>query len=306
MTQQKPILVVGATGRHGGTGAAVAHALLAQGSPVRALVRKVDERTIPLQALGAELIQGDLHDRRSLAKALEDVEAAYFTYPISAGVVDAAANFAAAGRSTGLKRVVVMSMAPAHPESPSHLGRAQWLAEEILQWAGFSCLHLRIAAVFFENIEMLHRDEIESDGVIRNSFADIPVSWIAAEDAAGIAAVALLHPERFEGQTAIYPGAERQYTQTEIAEIIGRHLGRPIRHETISKQSWQERIVRLNGTDARVGADMAAHISAVAASLTKPFPPNDIIASTTGRSPMSLEEMLGAGKLRFGSPIPAA
>jgi hypothetical protein len=51
---------------------------------------------------------------------------------------------------------------------------------------------------------------------------------------------------------------------------------------------------------------MAAHISAVAASLTKPFPPNDIIASTTGRSPMSLEEMLGAGKLRFGSPIPAA
>jgi uncharacterized protein YbjT (DUF2867 family) len=61
-------------------------------------------------------------------------------------VVDAAANFASAGRAAGLKRVVVMSMGASHPKSPSHLGRAQWLAEELLEWAGFSCLHLPIAA----------------------------------------------------------------------------------------------------------------------------------------------------------------
>ncbi|MFX9962082.1 NAD(P)H-binding protein, partial [Acinetobacter baumannii] len=92
--------------------------------------------------LGIDVVAGDLHDRHTLAAALADVETAYFAYPVAAGIVDAAANFAAAGRAAGLKRVVVMSMGVSRPDSPSHLGRAQYLAEEMLEWAGFGCLHL--------------------------------------------------------------------------------------------------------------------------------------------------------------------
>src|SRR5689334_319713 len=135
----RPILVVGATGRHGGTGASVARLLRDRGLPVRALARSADERVAPLEARGAEIVTGDLHDRRSLKAALDGVEVAYFAYPVAGGIVDAAANFASAGRAAGLKRVVVMSMAVSNPDSASHLGRAQWIAEELLEWAGFSC-----------------------------------------------------------------------------------------------------------------------------------------------------------------------
>ena len=172
---EKPILVLGATGRHGGTGGIVARALLERKIPVRALVRTLDERIEPLRALGAEVVKADLHERLSLLPALDGIKTAYFTYPIAGGIVEAAANFASAGRATGLQRLVVMSMGPSHPLSPSHLGRAQWLAEDLFEWAGFKCLHLRIAAAFLENIEMLHRHDIEGDGVIRNAFPDIPM-----------------------------------------------------------------------------------------------------------------------------------
>src|SRR6266404_9884350 len=55
-----PILITGATGRHGGTGAHLARRLREAGRSVRALVRRLDERTAPLQALGAEIVVGDL------------------------------------------------------------------------------------------------------------------------------------------------------------------------------------------------------------------------------------------------------
>jgi uncharacterized protein YbjT (DUF2867 family) len=126
-TAKKPILVVGATGRHGGTGAFVARRLAELGQPIRAMTRRKD--ALVRQLPGAEIVVADLHDRRAPIPALEGTDVAYFTYPIASGIVDAAANFASAARASGLKRLVVMSMGPAHPESTSPLGRAQWLAE---------------------------------------------------------------------------------------------------------------------------------------------------------------------------------
>lgn len=294
----QPILVLGATGRHGATGLTVVRALRQRDVPVRVLARTDDERVSSLRALGAEVAIGDLQDRRSLLAALDGVATAYFTYPIAGGVVTAAANFASAGREKGLRRVVVMSMAPAHPQSPSPLGRGQWLAEQVLEWAGFACIHLRIVALFFENLELLHRHDIEGDGVIRNAFADIPMGWMSGEDAGKLGVAALLHPERFEG-VAVYPSAEVQLTPAEIADEIGAVLGRALRHETISREAWRDRLVALSARDGRINADMAEHISAVAASIRRSTPLNDLFRKVTGEHPMSLREMLATGRLSF-------
>src|SRR5258705_7795407 len=80
-----PILITGATGRHGGTGAHLARRLREPGRSVLALVRRLDERTAPPQALGAEIGGADLHDRVSLVPTLEGVGLAYFTYPGNCG-----------------------------------------------------------------------------------------------------------------------------------------------------------------------------------------------------------------------------
>ena len=62
-----PVLVTGATGRQGG---ATARALLALGVPVRALVRDPgSERAKAVEALGAELVKGDLYDVGSVREA---------------------------------------------------------------------------------------------------------------------------------------------------------------------------------------------------------------------------------------------
>jgi uncharacterized protein YbjT (DUF2867 family) len=289
----KPILVLGTTGRHGGTGAFVARFLLQRGVPVRALTRQAPAQLAPLAALGAEIVLGDLHDRRTLTAALDGVETAYFTYPIADGVVEAAANFASAARASNLKRVVVMSMAVARPDSASHLGRAQWLAEEMLQWAGFSCLHLRVAALFIENIMLLHRADILGDGVIRNSFgADVALSWISGEDAGKLAVAALLHPEKFDGQTAVHPSGGAALTHGDIARLLGQHLNRSLRHETISKDAWRERLIALAATDDRINVDMAGHISAVGAALRQSLPANNMFEAVTGEKPTSVADLI--------------
>ena len=63
-------LIVGATGR---LGSLVARKLLVEGKPIRAMTRtpaKVDA----LKKLGAEVVQGDLRDPDSLARACQGVD----------------------------------------------------------------------------------------------------------------------------------------------------------------------------------------------------------------------------------------
>jgi NAD(P)H dehydrogenase (quinone) len=57
-----PILVTGATGRVGGTGRHVAAELLRRGLPVRAMVRRIDERSEALRAMGIEVVVCDFAD----------------------------------------------------------------------------------------------------------------------------------------------------------------------------------------------------------------------------------------------------
>lgn len=300
----RPILVVGATGAHGGTGATVAQTLSQQGRHVRALARSTSARTAALEALGVEIVTGDLLDRRTLTSALKDVEAAYFTYPVAAGVLTAAANFASAARSARVERVVVMSMAVATPDGPSHFGRDHWLAEEVFNWSGLSCRFLRFISFFYENIFLLHHRDIVGDGIIKNSFADIALPWIAGEDAGKIAASALLHPDRFGDQSVVYPTGGFYYRHSELAEILSRQLGRTIRHETISEDEWCQRLLDLSAVDRRVNADMARHISALGAAFQGRMPPlNNVLQSIVGQSPRSFEEVIESSQRSLGGLV---
>src|SRR5258705_816731 len=91
---QETVLVIGATGRHGGTGARVVERLQAAGRLVRALVRSDDERAERLRESGVQTLVGDLHDRRTLRPALDGAESVYVAYPVAAGVPAALADLA--------------------------------------------------------------------------------------------------------------------------------------------------------------------------------------------------------------------
>lgn len=296
-----PILVIGATGRHGNTGEHVVRSLREQGYRVRVLARRLDDRTASLESLGVEVTIGDLHQRRSLVPALADVDLAYFTYPVAPGVVVAAANFASAVREVGRHpRTVVMSMGAAHPDHPSELARSQWLAEEILQWAGLNVLILRVAALFHENLDVLHAESVREHGVIRNSFGDSSIGWINGRDAANLAVAGLLHPERFD-EPVVYPAGPESFSHSEIAGMLTEILGENVRFEATSASQWRHELEQQ--VDDVVNHGMAQHISAVGEAIARsgsaiPTDPEKL-RELAGHEPLTLREFLTAGRRSF-------
>jgi uncharacterized protein YbjT (DUF2867 family) len=304
-----PILVTGATGRHGGTGEFLVRRLREHGRPVRVLARTLSERTERLAELGAEIVIGDLHDRRTLLPALADVDLAYFTYPIDAGIIPAAANYAAAVREVGRQpRTVVMSMGPAQPGSLSSLGRAQWLAEEILQWAGLDLLILRVVALFHENLVVLHSDSVREQGLIRNSFGPGEVAWISGCDAAELGLAALLHPERF-AESIYYAKGSELFSHADIAELLTELTDSRVRFEPVTQEEWRydlEQLARSGGQDV-VNLSMAQHISAVGhtvATAGRTLPADSAaLAALIGREPVTMREFLEANLDGFTAQV---
>ncbi|PJK20185.1 NmrA family NAD(P)-binding protein [Mycolicibacterium goodii] len=303
-----PILITGATGRHGNTGEYLVRRLREEGRAVRVLARTPSERTERLAELGAEIAIGDLHDRRTLVPALADVDLAYFTYPIDAGVIPAAANYAAAVREVGRQpRTVVMSMGPSHPENRSDLGRAQWLAEEVMQWAGLDLLILRVAALFHENLKVLHSRSIREHGLIRNSFGPQRVAWISGRDAAELALAGLLHPQRFS-ETIVYIKGSEEHSHVEIAELLSELSGSPVRYETATQEQWRDDLLDLSRADGEdvVNPAMAQHISAVGhmvAHMGRTLPADRaVLRELIGREPLPLRAFLESHLDRW-SPV---
>jgi len=239
---------------------------------------------------------------------LEGVGLAYFTYPVSGGIVEAAANFAAAARQVGgHPRVVVMSNGASHPESPSHFGRAHWLAEEVLRWAGLDLISLRIASLFYENVTTLHGRSIRDEGVIRNCFGDARRTWISGEDSAEIGLVALLHPERFEGGMVQYPPGAELLSHAEVARVLSEELSRPIRFVPITREAWRDELLALAEAHpgGAVNPIMADHIStlgaAAAAAGKLPSKTADAAAlqRLTDRAPLSFRSFVQKERERF-------
>ena len=90
-----PILVTGAAGQLGGVGRTVADLLLDRGLPVRALVRREDERAAALRAAGAEVVVGDLLEPADVHRALRGTRRVYFGMSVSAGYLEATMTMAA-------------------------------------------------------------------------------------------------------------------------------------------------------------------------------------------------------------------
>ncbi|GAA1214620.1 NmrA family NAD(P)-binding protein [Pseudonocardia alaniniphila] len=305
MTSAKPrILVTGATGRVGGTGRHVTAELLSRGIPVRAMVRRLDERSEELLGMGVEIAIGDLADYPSILAALEGIEAAYFSYPVRAGITEAAGLFAAAGHEQGLQRIVDLSLDAAFPASRSPQGRAQWVTERIFEWAGYGGTHLRVAAFFMENLLSLHGSQIRELGQIRNSFGDFEPSWIAASDVGAMAATLLADPGVVTDRTTVVGAAERA-SHAAIAGIISKATGRPVHYQPIPPEEWRELIA--STTAGQADPTAAAHLSAQSITLRRhnTHLVTDDIQRLTGRPAVTLDDFVERNRQKF-MPDPGA
>src|SRR2546421_8899988 len=157
MMANSPILVTGAAGKVGAIGPSVVKMLIERGHAVRAMVRRRDERSQHLEALGAEVVEGDLLDLHAVHRAVQGCRRIYFSMSVAAAYLEATTNVAAVARHHGVEAFVNMSQmtvsqmsATQTSASPQH--KQHWLAEQVLAWSGLPVVTVRPTAfmdVFF-------------------------------------------------------------------------------------------------------------------------------------------------------------
>ncbi|MGT2476047.1 NmrA family NAD(P)-binding protein [Paraburkholderia terrae] len=219
----KKVLITGATGD---TGRAAVRESIALGLSVRAMVHRKDDRSAALEALGAEVVVGDLLEINTVRDAMKGVDAAYLVWPVQPGLINATVNFAQAARETGVKTVVNLSQRSANRESTSDSCRDTFIAEEILNWSGLPVIHLR-PTYFLEWLLYPWQLPYLQQGILRMPVGKGRHSPIAADDQGRAIAALLKNPEGHIGTTIPLSGPvemDHEKMATELTEALGRKI----------------------------------------------------------------------------------
>lgn len=300
-----PILVTGASGgQQGSTGRVIAGLLLGQGIAVRAFIHKLDARSDELRRMGAEIVEGDLLNPASVRAAMKDVKRAYFTYPVTDGLLEAAAIFAATARDAGLELVVNNSQYQGLPGGPafrSLLRSASFrnlqhrLADRIFDWAQVKTAHLQ-APPYYENVRALvARSVAEQDSAFLpwgDGNAVLPL--VGAEDVARVAAALLANPGL--PSHSVYPLISETQTVREIVETLGKAIGRPIRYVPITDEQWVDAVREWLNPHA---LDHLSHLWQHFRKGEDRYLATDAIHAVTGQNPQTLEEFFRANASSF-------
>ena len=246
----QPILVTGAAGRVGGVGGAIVDALLKRGLPVRALVRRDDERAATLRSSGAEVILGDLTQPADVAPALEGCRRMYFGMSVSSPYLEASVIAAAVVRERGdleafvnISQMTVSEMSLTKmTDSPQQ--RQHWLAEQVLNWSGLPVVHVR-ATVFLQHFFFLAwaAESIARDGAIRLPFGKGKTSPVDTQDVAEVIATILENPTGHIGKTYELTGRQSLDMNALAAEYAAA-LYRPVQYVDVPFEPWQDELRR--------------------------------------------------------------
>jgi uncharacterized protein YbjT (DUF2867 family) len=307
LPMSQPILITGAAGgAQGSTGRRVTELLLKQGGPVRAFVHKLDARSNELRQQGAEVVEGDLLNPASVQEAMRNVKRAFFTYPVTDGLLEATTIFAATAHDAGLELVVNNSQFQSTPDdaafrdlqlAPSFRNLQHRLADRIFDWAQVGAVHIQ-APPYYENVRALVSRTVAEQSAAFLPWGDentvIPLA--GAEDISHVAA-ALLASTGLPSQS-VYALVSETPTVREIVETLSRVLGRPIRYVPITDEQWAEAVkARLNPH----ALDHLTHLWQAFRKAAVHYQATGTVRSVTGRNPQTLEEFFGANANFFAA-----
>jgi uncharacterized protein YbjT (DUF2867 family) len=246
LATRDPILVTGAAGNLGGVGRTVVELLRQRNLPIRALVRREDERAQALRAIGAEVVVGDLTRAADVALALASCRRMYFGMSASAAYLEATATAAAVARDRGdlevfvnISQMTVSQMSlTAMTDSPQQ--RQHWLAEQVLNWSGLPVVHVR-PTVFLQNpfFTAWAAESIARDNTIRLPFGAGRTSPIDTRNVAEVIATILADPAAHVGRVYELTGPKSQDLHALAAEY-SEALGRTITYIDVPLEQWRD------------------------------------------------------------------
>jgi NAD(P)H dehydrogenase (quinone) len=248
MADNGPILVTGAAGQLGAVGRSVTGLLLDRGFPVRAMVRREDDRSAALRAAGAEVVVGDLLEPADVYRVVNGCRRIYFGMSVSAGYLEATVTMAAVAREVGVNALVNMSQMTVSQMSiqnttPSPQQRQHWLSEQVLAWSGLPVVTIR-PTMFLESFLPLAGPSIRDRGRIELPFGRGKTSPVAAADVARVVATVLADPVPHLGRLYELTGPRSQDMHG-VAREFSDALNREVTYSDTPAEDWERELKRL-------------------------------------------------------------
>ena len=229
----RTVLVTGATGRQGG---AVIRHMLPKGWKLKALTRNPDGREAQaLARQGVEVVQGDLEDADSIARAALGVYGIYSVQDFWAvgakREVQQGKNVADAAKKADIKHFVYSSVGGAERKTKIPHWESKWEVENYIRELGLPATVIRPVSF----METYYIDQVEI-GILKGKLADPirgnkPYQTIATGDIGAFVALAFERPSEFIGKALEIAGSE--LTNVEAAQVFSRVLGKPVKFQRI-------------------------------------------------------------------------
>jgi uncharacterized protein YbjT (DUF2867 family) len=248
MADNRSILVTGAAGQLGAVGRTVTGLLLERGLPVRALVRREDDRAAALRAAGAEVVVGDLLEPADVHRVVCGCRRVYFGMSVSGGYLEATVTMAAVAREVGVNALVNMSQMTVSQMSiqnttSSPQQRQHWLSEQALAWSGLPVVTIR-PTVFLEGFFLpLTGPTVRDRGRIELPFGRGKTNPVASVDVARVVAAILADPEPHLGRIYELTGPRSQDMHG-VAREYSDALNREITYSDIPPEDWERELKR--------------------------------------------------------------
>jgi|SRR5579859_1061328 len=280
----KPRIIV--TGAAGKTSSVVVSELLKAGFPVRAMVRREDDRSARMKAQGAEIAVADMSDVERVADALRDVQGAYYCPPLDPYMIQGAVAFAVAAKEARLEHVVALTQWLSSPSHPSLMTRQHWLVDRLFSMTP-GVAHTIVNPGFFADAYLQTIGLAAHLGVFPWLYGESRNAPPSNEDIARVAVAALINPARHAGKSYRPTGPELLGAE-DIARAIGLALGRSVR--VMPTPAWLfMKGARMAGLPIDVLSNVRYYIDDHKRGAFELGAPTTDVLDVTGRSPEDFE-----------------
>ena len=265
------IVITGATGN---VGRPLVAELVAAGAEVRAVSRRPDAAGLPAEVKVVD----------TAAAAIPGASAVFLN---SRALGEDMASVVRQAQREGVRRLVALSAINADDDfsrQPSrYRGDRNKEADELASTSGLEWVSLR-PSVFATNFAGMWSGQIQAGDVVNGPYAAAASAPIVESDIAAVAARALLSDE-LVGRRIGMTGPQ-SLTNSQMIDIIGSVLQRPLRYHEIGVDLVQQRFIAL-GFGAEFGH---AYVAMLATTLDRPALLTDDVERILGRPAQSFRQ----------------